>query len=99
MADGRGVPSVIRRHDKRVMDLEFGPEGRWLVSSSMDHTVRLWPLEGDVPLAGRILLNDPGKQNVQPRGSPGGEQILVGTGWSGVRLVSAAGEELQGVRT
>ena len=93
----RAYPSVIRRHQKRVMDLEFGPGGRWLVSSSMDHTVRLWPLEGDVPLPGRILLEDPGKQMYNVARTSDGQQLLIGTGWSGVRSVSVAGEELHNV--
>ena len=93
----RAYPSVIRRHEKRVRDVVFGPEGRWLVSSSMDHTVRLWPLEGDVPLPGRILLKDSGKQMYNVARTSDGQQLLIGTGWSGVRSVSVAGEELHNV--
>ncbi len=93
----RPYPAVIRRHEKEVMDLLFGPEGRWLVSSSMDDTVRFWPLEGDVLPPGRILLKDPGKQMYDLARTPDGEQLLAGTAWSGARLFSLSGEEFQTV--
>jgi WD40 repeat protein len=93
----RPYPVVIRRHEKSVQGLVFGPEGRWLASSSMDDTVRLWPLEGDVPVRGRTLLEDPGKQMYDLARTPDGEKILVGTAWSGFRLVSLSGEESQAV--
>jgi WD40 repeat protein len=63
---------VIRGHEKAVTDVIFDPEGRWLASCSMDNTVRLWPLEGDVPLPGRILLEDPNKHMLSLAATPDG---------------------------
>jgi len=93
----RSYPIVIRRHEKRVHDVRFDPDGRWLASCSMDDTVRIWPLEGEVPLPGRVLLRDPGKQMMNIAWTPDGEQVLVGTAWSGFRLLSLSGDESQTV--
>ncbi len=41
---GDGYPYVLKGHDGRVDDVTFTPDGEWLVSSSGDDTVRLWPL-------------------------------------------------------
>jgi hypothetical protein len=38
--------ALLRGHDGRVSSVEFGPDGRWLVSGRWDGTARLWDLEG-----------------------------------------------------
>jgi len=93
----RSYPIVIRGHEKRVYDVRFDPGGRWLASCSLDDTVRIWPLEGEAPLPGRVLLRDPGKQMFKLAWTPDGEQVLVGTAWSGFRLLPLSGEESQAV--
>jgi WD40 repeat protein len=63
----------------------------------LDGTVRVWPLEGEVPLPGRVLLEDRGNHMLDLATTPDGEQILVGTDFTGVRLVSLFGEESRNV--
>jgi DNA-binding winged helix-turn-helix (wHTH) protein/WD40 repeat protein len=46
---------VIRQHNDAVNDLVFEATGKWLASSSHDGTVRVWPLDGEVPARGRVL--------------------------------------------
>ncbi|MDP2316953.1 MAG: WD40 repeat domain-containing serine/threonine-protein kinase [Pseudomonadota bacterium] len=42
--------AVLRGHTGRVSSVEFGPDGRWLVSASWDGTARVWDLAGlDTP--------------------------------------------------
>jgi len=39
--------SELRGHIHQVQSLAFGPDERWLVSASLDRTVRLWTLDRD----------------------------------------------------
>jgi WD40 repeat protein len=41
---GRRLVCRLRGHRHQVHSLVFGPDGRWLVSASLDCTVRLWSL-------------------------------------------------------
>ena len=36
--------SLLQGHEGRVTDLTFNPAGKWLITSSMDSTVRTWDL-------------------------------------------------------
>ena len=83
----RPYPAVIRRHEKRINHLEFGPAGAWLASSSNDQTVRVWPLEGEAPPPGRVLFEE---TTTLPWGlarSPNGRELMVG-GPLTIRLLS-----------
>ncbi|KNC79659.1 hypothetical protein SARC_07960 [Sphaeroforma arctica JP610] len=44
------VVRVFEGHHNRVTDATFSPDGRWLVTASMDATVRVWDV-----VAGRLL--------------------------------------------
>ena len=52
---GRPYPSVIRSHQKPVWSVTFGPQGQWLASGCSDGIVRLTPVDGEVPDAGRVV--------------------------------------------
>jgi len=40
------VQSVLRHHQSKTRGVELAPDGRWMVVSSTDHEVSLWPLSG-----------------------------------------------------
>jgi WD40 repeat protein len=82
-------PIVIRRHKARVRGLAFGPDGRWLASASWDGTVRMWPLTGSPPPAGRIVF-DGGGELSKLVATADGDRLLVGTENSGVWEMSPA---------
>ena len=81
-----------------LRDLEFSPDGGWLASSSLDGTVKLWPLDGDPPPRGRTLIEvNSGCGGLAV--SPDGENILLGTIRSGTRFLdvdSGASVNLEG---
>ncbi len=80
-------PLVIRRHDDGLTGLVFGPEGRWLASSSNDGTVKIWSLDGETPPPGRLLFDANGYVT-QLAGSPVGDRLLAATAFSGVYVIS-----------
>ncbi len=71
---------VIRRQEAPISDVVFEPTGKWVASSSEDSTVRVWPLEGEVPEPGRELFRTdsevglPGSLDV----AADGERLLLG---------------------
>ncbi len=69
-------PLVIRRHQRAVFDLTFAPDGGWLASSSGDSTVRLWPLDGNPPPAGKVF--ELGVPAYGLAASSDGTRILIG---------------------
>ncbi|WNG48282.1 protein kinase [Archangium minus] len=44
-AQALGFARVLRGHTQHVNDISFMPDGRYLVSASDDHTLRVWDLE------------------------------------------------------
>jgi serine/threonine protein kinase/WD40 repeat protein len=51
----RRYPQILRGHAKPSVRIAFTPDGRHLVSTSIDNTVRLWPLVGGVAERSRVL--------------------------------------------
>jgi len=43
------IVRVLRGHGHDVSGVAFAPDGKWLVSSSIDGTVRRWQLGSDSP--------------------------------------------------
>jgi WD40 repeat protein len=77
-------PMVFEGHTGMVMGLAFGPQGRWLVSSSWDGSVRRWPLEGASP--SEILIEGADElRNLVV--TPGGDYALIASENSAVRSV------------
>lgn len=37
-------PVILNGHDDRIRALEFSPDNRWLISTSLDHTVQIWDM-------------------------------------------------------
>jgi WD40 repeat protein len=87
----RPYPAVIRRHSHMVTDLDFGPGGRWLASSSNDGTVRMTPLVGSAPAPGRALLAESDNRFYGLAVSPDGSSLLATTG-RGFRLSTVEAE-------
>ncbi|MEJ2086818.1 MAG: WD40 repeat domain-containing protein [Acidobacteriota bacterium] len=48
-------PFVLRGHEGEVMAVRYTPDGRWLISSGEDGTVRRWPLDPDTSERSDIL--------------------------------------------
>lgn len=62
---GQPLPPPMRRfdgHSNQITALATTPDGRWLVSTSYDHTVRLWDLEAPPKSKGTVLLRTGNKK-------------------------------------
>jgi len=75
-----------------VTTLAFDPRGRWLVSGSLDHTVRLWSLREDPGGPSRLLFRDETKSGVVGVDvDADGRRVLVGCQFGGVWVVPVDG--------
>ena len=72
------VVSTCRGHEDEVLDLAVGPDGLWIASCSLDHTVRLWD-------------SVTGEQKLVLRGHEG-IVYTVAAGPNGALLASGAGD-------
>ncbi len=62
---GDPLPSPVRRfdgHTNQITALAVTADGRWLVSTSYDHTVRLWDLQAPAKTKGTVLLRTGSKK-------------------------------------
>jgi WD40 repeat protein len=88
----RRYPRVLRAHDELVTTLAFDPRGRWLVSGSLDDTVRLWSLREDSGGPSRLLFRDETKSGVvNVDVHPDGHRLLVGCQYGDVWVVPVDG--------
>ena len=88
----RRYPRVLRAHDELVTTLAFDPRGRWLVSGSLDDTVRLWSLREDSGGPSRLLFRDETKEGVVDVDvHPDGHRLLVGCQYGDVWVVPMDG--------
>ncbi len=89
----RSYPTVIGIDLKPYTNgLEFGPDGRFL-ATAVGSEVRVWPLVGRVPPAGRVVFKA-GPANNDLAVSPDGELFAVGNGISpGAVWIGRDGEE------
>jgi WD40 repeat protein len=88
----RRYPRVLKAHDGLVRTLAFDPRGRWLVSGSLDHTVRLWSLREDSGGPSRLLFRDETKSGVVGVDvDADGRRVLVGCQYGDVWVVPVDG--------
>jgi WD40 repeat protein len=64
------TPSPVRRldgHTNTITRLITTPDGRWLISSSYDHTIRLWDIQGNAVRKDAVVLNVRAIEEAQTR--------------------------------
>jgi WD40 repeat protein len=83
---------VIHAHQGKGTAVAFDPHGRFLVSASLDGSVRLWSLLNDAGRSSRPLFQDEGGGGVVDVDvDPAGENVLVGCQWGRVWVVPIDG--------
>jgi WD40 repeat protein len=74
----RNYSLVLARSAARIVSVAFDPEGRWLISSSWDGTIRRWSHSGEDHEQGKILF-DAGEVLVNFMClSPDGQRVAAG---------------------
>ncbi len=86
----REYPRVLRGHSEGVADVAFAPDGRHLLTTSDDGTLRLWPLTSRSGERARVLHRQRGYL-VHLDIEPGGRWVVTAS-WSGrVSITPLAG--------
>jgi WD40 repeat protein len=66
------APLPVRRldgHTNSITRLLVSPDGRWLISSSYDHTIRYWDLQAAAKGSDTVALNARTREDLKRRGS------------------------------
>jgi WD40 repeat protein len=86
----RRHPRVFTGHAKAVMRLAFVPDGRRLVSTALDGSIRLWVLDGNSGERSRILYRTEGAYQWFPHlaMAPDGSFVVAGNNTGQVVVVS-----------
>jgi WD40 repeat protein len=73
--------ATLQGHSDGILDVSFAPDSRFVVSSSYDHTVRLWELSADRSKAVKTTLMKKHEDVVEQVGfAPNGQYIVSGGG-------------------
>ena len=78
---------LIFRHDARVTDAAYSPDGKWLATVSLDGTVRVWSAATGALSVGPIRQ---GERLFACAFSPDGKWIASGSDDGGIRIIDAA---------
>ena len=89
MSDGKPTGTVLV-HDGPVGDVTFSQDGRWLLTTSRDATVRLWSVETGEQI-GPSLLNDPSAGPWESCFGPDEKQVAIADHQNGTLLVKLPG--------
>ena len=76
----------LEGHTKQVRDIDYSPDGQWLVTASEDHTARIWRAATGKSMA--VLPHDAAV--TMAMFSPGGQWIVTGTADRVIRVWDAA---------
>jgi WD40 repeat protein len=96
----REYPRVLRGHSEEVMHVAFAPDGRHLVTTSADGTLRLWPLTSRSGERARVLQRQRG-YIIHLDIEPGGRWVVTASRSGRVSITPLAGgppRELHGFR-
>ncbi len=90
---GRPYPQVLTGHTKLVTGVVFTPDGRQLVSSSRDNSVRLWPLAPRAGERSRILRKNLGalEESHGLAMAPDGSFVVTGDNYGRVQVLPLDG--------
>jgi len=77
----RAYPQILQGHEQYVEYLEFTPDGKSIVSTSSDGSVRVWSLEGSSKVGSRVLYQGTGSSGAARRlaVAPDGSFVVIGT--------------------
>lgn len=76
----------LEGHTNQVRDIDYSPDGQWLVTASEDHTARIWRAATGKSMA--VLPHD--AEVIWATFSPGGRWIVTGTADRVIRVWDAA---------
>jgi WD40 repeat protein len=77
---------VLRGHEFGITSLAISPNGRWLVTGSLDETARLWDLTVEDPTGPSLVLRGHKEFITSVAISPDGRWIITGSADGTARL-------------